>query len=384
MASDGNGEVRILHVEDDAEFAALTADFLRRENERFAIETASDSEEGFDRLEDANFDCVVSDYDMPGRNGVGFLKAVRKQWPDLPFILYTGKGSEEVASEAVSAGVTDYLQKETGTEQYRLLANRIDNAVEHSRSIHELSRRNETLRRYQHMVNSLGEAACIYDGDGRFAFANKYTADWYDTTPEELEGTQSPVIAAVRDAADGDPIQELLAGERSEYSGEIEAEFPDHGRAVVEYEFAPLYADGEIEGIVGTLRDRTAQKDRKRTLKRFEAATENAGHAIYFTDREGTIVYVNPAFERITGYDAEEVIGENPRILKSGEMDDEYYDELWETLLSGERWEENVVNRRSDGERYTAHQTIAPITEDGDEITGFVAIQSDITENLGR
>ncbi|MFB6202403.1 MAG: PAS domain S-box protein, partial [Halorhabdus sp.] len=193
-----------------------------------------------------------------------------------------------------------------------------------------------------------------------------------------------PVIAAVREAADGDPIEELLEGDRSEYCGQIEADFPDHGRAVVEYEFAPLEADGEIESIVGTLRDRTAQKDRKQTLKRFEAAAENAGHAVYFTDRGGTIEYVNPAFERITGYDAEDVIGENPRILKSGEMDDEYYDELWETLRSGHVWEEEVVNQRRNGERYTAHQTIAPITENGDEITGFVAIQSDITDQRER
>jgi PAS domain S-box-containing protein len=147
---------------------------------------------------------------------------------------------------------------------------------------------------------------------------------------------------------------------------------------------APVVVEDTVEQIVGSTREISERRERQRALERFEAAAENAGHAIYFTDPEGTIEYVNPAFERITGYDAEEVIGANPRILKSGEMDDEYYDELWETLLSGERWEENVVNRRSDGERYTAHQTIAPITEDGGEITGFVAIQSDITENLGR
>lgn len=380
MSREGGGQVHVLHVEDGADFASLTKEFLEREDERFAVETAPDSEAGLDRLAATHFDCVVSDYEMPGQNGIEFLEAVRERWPDLPFILYTGKGSEEVASEAVSAGVTDYLQKDTGSEQYRLLANRIDNAVEHSRSLKALSRRNTALQRYRHMVDSLGEAACIYDADGRFELVNDYTADWYDTTPDALEGTQSPVIAAVREAADGDPIQELLDGNRSEYRGEIEADFPDHGHAVVEYEFAPLHADGAIESIVGTLRDRTARKNRNRTLRRFEAVAENAGHAIYFTDREGTIEYVNPAFERITGYDAPAVIGKNPRILKSGEMGESYYEELWETLLEGEQWEEDVVNQRRNGERYTAHQTIAPITDETDEITGFVAIQSDITD----
>lgn len=82
-------------------------------------------------LADAEFDCVVSAHEMPGRNGIEFLELVREEYPDLPFVLFTGKGSEAVASDAISAGVTDYLQKGSGTEQYELLANRIVNAVDH-------------------------------------------------------------------------------------------------------------------------------------------------------------------------------------------------------------------------------------------------------------
>ena len=81
---------------------------------------------------------MVTDYDMPGRDGIEFLEAVREEHPELPFILFTGKGSEAVASETISAGVTDYLQKEAGTEQYAALATRIRNVVTRYRREREL------------------------------------------------------------------------------------------------------------------------------------------------------------------------------------------------------------------------------------------------------
>ncbi|MFC7249640.1 response regulator [Halomicroarcula sp. GCM10025324] len=122
--------IRILHVDDDPELADLAGTLLEREDDQFRVDTAGSASEGLEHLEQHPVDCVVSDYDMPGRNGIDFLDAVRELDADLPFILFTGKGSEEVASEAISAGVTDYLQKESGTSQYAVLANRIGNAVE--------------------------------------------------------------------------------------------------------------------------------------------------------------------------------------------------------------------------------------------------------------
>ena len=126
--------IRVLHVDDDPGVAELTASFLTRADDRFEVETVAGADAALERIDGSAVDCIVSDYDMPGRNGIEFLRAVRESYRTLPFILFTGKGSEEVASEAVSAGVTDYLQKGTGTEQYDLLANRITNAVSRNRA----------------------------------------------------------------------------------------------------------------------------------------------------------------------------------------------------------------------------------------------------------
>jgi DNA-binding NtrC family response regulator len=118
--------IRVLHVDDDPTFTDVTATFLGRESDQFEVVAAG---RGVDALECLNgsggqIDCVVSDQDLPDMSGVELLEAVRRGHSDLPFILFTGKGSEAVARDALRAGATDYLQKQSGTEQYDLLANR--------------------------------------------------------------------------------------------------------------------------------------------------------------------------------------------------------------------------------------------------------------------
>lgn len=100
-----------MHVDDNPEFAELAATFLERERESFSVDTAGGAVGGLEMLRETAYDCIVSGYDMPGMSGVELLETVRETYPNLPFVLFTGKRSEEVASEAISAGVTDYLRK---------------------------------------------------------------------------------------------------------------------------------------------------------------------------------------------------------------------------------------------------------------------------------
>ena len=111
-----------------------------------------------------------------------------------------------------------------------------------------------------------------------------------------------------------------------------------------------------------------------------EEAIDHAADAVFITDADGTIEYANAAFEEVTGYPVTEAIGKNPRILKSGELDQAYYERLWDALLDGEIWEEEVVNARRSGDHYHAHQTIAPIVDDEGDVERFVAVQRDVTD----
>ena len=118
-------------------------------------------------------------------------------------------------------------------------------------------------------------------------------------------------------------------------------------------------------------------------LRSFRKAIEHAGHAIFLTDSDGTIEYANPAVESVTGYERDEVIGENPRLWQSGKHGDDFYAELWGQITSGSVWEGELTNRRKSGELLWIDATIAPIT-DGEDVDRFVAIERDVTERKER
>lgn len=209
----------------------------------------------------------------------------------------------------------------------------------------------------------------------------------------------SPAIEGMlgysQDAVLGERVIDFVHPEdRAEITGRF-AELLDHpGHATDQFPLRLQHENGEwvwveavgsnrtdttLDGFVFTGRDISDRKDRERTLRRMQRAVDASGHAIYITDPTGEIEYVNPAFETITGYPPEVAIGETPAILSSGEMSEAYYENLWETILAGDVWEEEVTNQRRDGDLYHAHQTIAPITDEAGDIEAFVAIQTDIS-----
>ena len=117
-----------------------------------------------------------------------------------------------------------------------------------------------------------------------------------------------------------------------------------------------------------------------RDLERFKQIIESAFDVIVVTDPEGNITYVNHAFQEITGYHPGDVIGENPRILKSGLHDDSFYRELWETITSGRPWKGEFINKKKDGELYNASAVIFPLFDEAGKVQNYISIQRDITE----
>ena len=199
--SEQERDVRVLHVDDDGDLAAIASDYLERESDRLSVTTATDPERALERVRSEPFDCVVSDYQMPEMSGFQLLEAVRAENPDLPFILFTGKGSEEVASEAVSAGVTDYLQKETGTEQYAVLANRVENAVAAARAEERAARQERITALVRDINRRLVAAGTVAEIDravcAAFADSETYRFAWIGS-PDPETGE-----IAVRAAAGG-------------------------------------------------------------------------------------------------------------------------------------------------------------------------------------
>jgi diguanylate cyclase (GGDEF)-like protein/PAS domain S-box-containing protein len=152
---------------------------------------------------------------------------------------------------------------------------------------------------------------------------------------------------------------------------------------------ARIAAKNEVSKLNASLEDRVTQRTRElseanKHLNLQSAALEAAANAIVITDSSGTIMWVNHAFTTMTGYSKEESLGMNTRLLKSGEQPNAYYSNLWSTILSGQVWQGQLVNRRKDGTTYTEEMTITPVTLDPGSATcaHFVAIKQDITERV--
>ncbi|WP_435069299.1 PAS domain S-box protein [Haloplanus sp. C73] len=279
------GSITVLHVDDDVDLADLVSTFLERVNERLVVETVTDADAALNRLDDGGVDCVVSDYDMPGRNGLELLRAVRERYPDLPFILFTGKGSEEIASEAISAGVTDYLQKGSGTDQYTLLANRIENAV----TKHDAERM--VVRAYQAM-DTAREGIALIDESGQFRYVNQAYANVTGYERSELVGEhwellypESHVDRVYDEILPSVPKEGRWTGRTVYERADGEQFVANHALAYTDDETLICLIqelDGDADPVAGTTPDELLVD-----------ALDALEDVFYILDDEGTIQYVN-------------------------------------------------------------------------------------------
>lgn len=197
--------IHVLCVDDDTEFLDLTRAWLSRVDE-FSVHATSDPHEALERLHDETrrVDAVVSDYQMPDLDGLAFLKRVRESFESLPFVLFTGEGSESIASRAIAAGVTDYLQKR-GNDRYDLLENRIKNAVESNRAKQEAERERQ-LREW--ILDSIPVGIVGHDRAGDVLFLNDSATGILAAPTDELDGRAYPDAGWALVAEDGTRIDD--------------------------------------------------------------------------------------------------------------------------------------------------------------------------------
>jgi PAS domain S-box-containing protein len=194
--------------------------------------------------------------------------------------------------------------------------------------------------------------------------------------------------------------QELLGRSLLELVHPDDHDYVEHQKrvdAAYAYEFRLIRKDGAVVDVealgssathhqgplrITVLRDITQQKAADRQLHLLSSALESVANGVAITNADGQVLWVNPAFTRLTGYDRDEVIGGNPRILQSGLTDPRVYAEMWDTILCGAPWQGEIVNRRKDGTRYTEEMTITPVYAADGEIAYFVAVKQDVTARI--
>ncbi len=144
-------------------------------------------------------------------------------------------------------------------------------------------------------------------------------------------------------------------------------------------QFKSIYLSDDESLLIVNSRKRSLT-DELQERENVKQAIDKSGHSIYITDTEGIITYANPKTELQSGYEAEELLGRKTNIFQSGLHDEEYYQKLWSTILSGEVWHSEVINRKSNDELYVVDQTIAPVTNEQGDIESFIAVNREITE----
>ncbi|WP_336338482.1 GAF domain-containing protein [Haloarcula brevis] len=271
-------KIRVLLVDDYGEFRQTTAELLEHENDRIEVVEAASVEDALSYFDSESIDCIVSDYEMPEADGIEFVETVRESNGDLPFILLTGQGSEKLASEAVSAGVTDYFVKGGGPEQYAVLTNRIENAVESHRFRREtarLSRINSLFREINRQVlrastaTEIKEAVCeiLASSDAyKFAWIGEETESG-DIIPTAGGGGALEYVEAMlgrhgRLVFDGGPFDRALATGEPQVAADIRTESsvqPWHDLAS-EYGFQslivlPIQYTGSVRSVVSIYAD---------------------------------------------------------------------------------------------------------------------------------
>ncbi|MFT4882814.1 MAG: PAS domain S-box-containing protein [Natronomonas sp.] len=422
--------IDVLLVDDEPAVAEVTVEFLERQAAPLNVAIEVDPTNVLERLENETFDCIVSDYDMPEMNGLELLETVREVCPDLPFILYTGKGSEDVASRAISAGVTDYVRKQRDPSQYELLTQRVRTAVNGHRAqskLADLNRINRTLRETIQAVlraeTRTGVKQAVCDS---LADSDPYLFAWFGTlsddreiVPETWAGVEQGYLETIRITADRTPTGRGPSG-KAVRTGDPQAvqnihENPDfepwreaaERRGYRSTAAIPISYEGDRYGVLNVYADRPYAFDERElaVLAELGSTIAHAIHRIALTERlehqyrslfeeapvmavttrnedgEPVIEACNRLFLQTIGKDRSEVVGRPLTAFYTPEAERKLLDEGGYTrALSNEFTNEERTLVTADGEPVeTLLRAVPRAHEDGEPI-GTFALYVDISE----
>lgn len=244
-------------------------------------------------------------------------------------------------------------------------------------------RRSDDFERLSLLASHTDNAVIFTDAHRKITWVNDAFTRLTGYTLDEAKGKNPSLLQG--DKTDQATVQRMRAAlDAGQHVKEEILNYSKDGREYLNaLEISPLRsAGGTLTGFMAIQRDVTERRRRESELANLRMAVEQAANAIVITDIGGTIEYVNPAFEKVTGYTAAEVVGQNPRVLKSGRQPKEFYEDLWGTVTAGRTWRGLFQNRRKDGGLYWESATISPVCGPDGQIRRFIAVKENITDRI--
>lgn len=373
----------ILYVDDEPHLLEIGKLFLEQ-NGDFIVDTITSAPEALALLETQSYDAIISDYQMPGPDGIEFLKTIRSFGRTLPFILFTGRGREEVVIQALNEGADFYLQKGGEPQsQFAELSNKVRYAVMRRRAELSLKQNEAQLRQIIDLVPHL---IFVKDIDGNYLLANEAVARRYKTPVADLVGKSQAQFHA--DAAELrrflDDDREVITTGKTKFIAEESSLDASGNRRIIQTTKVPFITIGNNQqAVLGIGIDITEQKKAEKALResqeKYRRIVETTDEGIFQLDEASCIVYVNRKMAEMHGCTPEEMMGKNISCFMAAEDIPGNASRMQERRQNKSgRYERRFVAK--DGSTGWIQVSATPITDSGGRFAGAFAMCSDITE----
>lgn len=375
---DGQRPLSVLCVDDGPESAETTASFLEQSADHLSAIVATSVREALEYLESHTVDCIVSGYEMEDVDGLSFLEIIRADGPDLPFVLFTGRGSEALASDAIAAGVSDYMQKGSGTDQYEQLARRVTNAVAKHRARNRNHDRTGEFEQQPNPALTASPDAVVVSVDGTFVYANPAAVDLYGVgTEANLLGRDvgTFIHPDYREAIEGQ-LRQVEAGETTiDYIPRTLFTL-DGDTVPVEVTARHIVWEGE-SGVVAIVRDRSRRVAYERRQARYEGAFDHAFDSMVIADRDGRYIEANQSACTLFGVEKETLLGQSIEdfVLESYDLE-----ATWRTFETAQTERGTLPLVRPDGDQRTVEYAATANVVPGEHLS----VLRDITDKENR
>ncbi len=379
--------IKVLLVDDERSLLDQAKSFVDKLNEDIVIRTAVSADTALDMVDEADIDVMVSDYQMPGKDGLELLKEIRDRRDlDIPFIVFTGKGREEVAMKALNLGADRYVRKGGDAKtQYKVLVDAILQEHEHHRSKKNLERSKKELKKskkkYEKRFNKAPLGIFHYDEDGIIKKCNDEFVEIIGSSREDLIGFD--MLNGLKNESLKEEVGSSLKRGKGLYEGEYTSVTGDKTTFVKVFLKGIKDEQGEINSGIGLVEDITEKKKMENELKereeKYRALIESAFAGIGITDFDETLKFVNSKFAEMLGYEKEELVGKNLKDLAPEEVQIRFEEET-EKRKEGKTGRYGSKLKKKNGDIIEVMVYASPFKDAEGEFVGTMGIVTDITD----